>query len=65
MSMELLASDMPVEMTNWAFSAVRKPMLRITKAKAAAVRTKATRMMAVSRPVIPLRLFHIFNFSVT
>jgi hypothetical protein len=52
MSMELLASLMPAEITDWAFSAVRKPMFSMTKANAAAVITKATRMMAVSKPVM-------------
>jgi hypothetical protein len=51
-SMELLASLMPAEITDWAFSAVRNPMFKMTNANAAAVITKATSMMAVSRPVI-------------
>jgi len=66
---ELDASSMPDAITVWLFCAVRKPMFSTTKLKAAAVMTKATNMMAVSRPVIPRRFFtkpflYILGFSI-
>ena len=60
-SRALVASAIPEEMTDWAFSAVKNPMFRITKANAAAEITKATRIIAVSKPVIPRRFFNPFN----
>jgi hypothetical protein len=51
-----VASLIPEEITDWAFSAVMKPMFSMTNANAAAVITKATRIIAVSIPVIPRRL---------